>query len=195
MLLMRESSGASRIGSTTSAMPIFKVMCLTGALKMVVTKVLDPVHLFGYQLVLTRVAEECGGARTAYYYDLLLRQKLAKILEREAASVHGFLMNLVRDILGDAKAKVESSAKVAGRSSGKGGHGSQSSPPAAKNNKAGKKSWIRGGPRRLLGPVNGVGVVPVHARRGGPTKTSDRRKMAGVAKDSKSGNAWSSKRW
>ena len=78
---------------------------------MVVTKVLDPVHLIGYQLILSRVAEEFGGARTAYYYDLLLRQKLAKELDNGAASVHGFLMHLNRDILGDAKAKVESSAK------------------------------------------------------------------------------------
>ena len=50
---------------------------------MIITKVMDPAHLIGYQLVLTRVAEECGGARTAYYYDLLLRQKLAKELEKE----------------------------------------------------------------------------------------------------------------
>ena len=78
---------------------------------MVVTKVLDPVHLIKYQLILSRVAEEFGRAHTAYYYDLLLRQKLAKELENGAASVHGFPMHLDRDILGDTKAKVESSAK------------------------------------------------------------------------------------
>ena len=42
MLLTRESSGASRIGSTISAMPIFKVMCLTGGVKMVVKEGLGP---------------------------------------------------------------------------------------------------------------------------------------------------------
>ena len=89
----------------------FQGHVLDWGVKMVVTKVLDPVHLIGYQLILSRVAEEFGGARTAYYYDLLLRQKLAKELENGAASVHGFLMHLDRDILGDAKAKVESSAK------------------------------------------------------------------------------------
>ena len=47
--------------------------------------------------------QRSAGARTAYYYDLLLRQKLAEELENGAASVHG-----------DAKAKVEGSAKVAG---------------------------------------------------------------------------------
>ena len=77
---------------------------------MVVTKILDPVHLIGYQLILYRVTEEIGGACTAYYYNLLLRQKLAKELENGSASVHGFLMHLGRDILGVAKAKVENSA-------------------------------------------------------------------------------------
>ena len=89
----------------------FQGHVLHWGVKMVVTKILDPVHLIGYQLILSRVAEEIGGARTAYYYNLLLRQKLAKELENGAASVHGFLMHLDRDILGDAKAKVESSAK------------------------------------------------------------------------------------
>ena len=44
-----------------------------------------------------------------------------------------------------------------------------------------QESWIRGGPLRLLGhPVNGVGVVPVHARQDGPIRTTNIRKMAGV---------------
>ena len=89
----------------------FQGHVLDWGVKMVVTKILDPVHLIGFQLFLSRVAEEFGGARTAYYYNLLLRQKLAKELENGAASVHGFLMHLDRDILGDAKANVESSAK------------------------------------------------------------------------------------
>ena len=117
----------------------FQGHVLDWGVRMIITKVMDPVHLIGYQLVLTRVAEECGGERTAYYYDLLLPQKLAKELENGAASVHGFLLNLVRNILGDAKAKVESSAGVAGRLSGKGGHGLQSSSPATKSNKAAGK--------------------------------------------------------
>ena len=114
----------------------FQGHVLDWGVKMVITKVMDPVHLIGCQLVLTRVAEECGGVHTACCCDLLLRQKLAKELENGAASVHGFLLNLDRDILGDAKAKVESCAKMAGRLYGKGGHGLQSSPLAAKGNTA-----------------------------------------------------------
>ena len=40
-----------------------------------------------------------------------------------------------------------------------------------------------GSPRKLLGHrINGVGVVPVHVRQDGPTETTNKRKMAGVAK-------------
>ena len=111
MLLTRGNRGANRIGVDYLSYANFQGHVLDWGVKMIITKVMDPVHLIGYQLILTRVAEECGGARTAYYYDLLLRQKLAKELENGAASVHGFLLNLDRDILGDAKAKVENSAK------------------------------------------------------------------------------------
>ena len=83
------------------------------------------------------MAEECRSA-----HCVLLRSpsapELAKELENGAASVHGFLLNLDRDILGDAKAKVESGAKLAGRLSGKSGHSLQSSPPAKSNKAAGK---------------------------------------------------------
>ena len=173
----------------------FQGHVLDWGVKMVVTKVLDPVHLIGYQLVLTRVAEEFGGARTAYYYDLLLRQKLAKELENGAASVHGFLMNLDRDILGDAKAKVESSAKVAGRSSGKGGYGLQSSPPAAKGGKearkpgAGKSSDVAWSSDQW----SGRGASSRSPRRS--DKDVKQKKDGWGGKNSKSSNAWSSKRW
>ena len=169
----------------------FQGHVLGWGVKMVVTKVLDPVHLIGYQLVLTRVAEEFGGARTAYYYDLLLRQKLAKELENGAASVHGFLMNLDRDILGDAK----SSAKVAGRSSGKGGYGLQSSPPAAKGGKearkpgAGKSSDVAWSSDQW----SGRGASSRSPRRS--DKDVKQKKDGWGSKNSKSGNAWSSKRW
>ena len=68
----------------------FQGHVLHWGVKMVVTKILDPVHLIGYQLILSRVADEIGGARTAYYYNLLLRQKLAKELENGSASCAGF---------------------------------------------------------------------------------------------------------
>ena len=166
---------------------------------MVVTKVFDPVHLIGYQLILSRVAEEFGGARTAYYYDLLLRQKLAKQLENGAASVNNFLMHLDRDILGDAKAKVGSSAKR-----WPGGHLAkeamvcnlvhQQRRVQGKHKKPGD-----GSPRTVRGhQISGASVVPGHARRDGPEKKKKRRQTEEddwSSKNSKSGDTWSSRRW
>ena len=172
----------------------FQGHVLDWGVKMVIPKVMDPVHLIGYQLVLTRVAEECGGARTAYYYDLLLRQKLAKELENGAASVHGFLLNLDRDILGDAKAKVESSAKLAGRLSGKGGHSLQSSPPAKGNKAAGKPDAGKSSEVAWSSVQwSGRGASSRSPRRS--EKDGKQRKDGWGSKNSKSNNAWSSKRW
>ena len=107
-----------------------------------------------------------------------------------------FLLLLDRVFLGNAKEKVESSAKIAGRFSGKGGHGSHSNPPAAKATRHQERLML-GNPLRLLGhQFNGVGVVPVHARQDGPTRTTKKKKKDGWgSKNSKSDNAWSSKRW
>ena len=111
--------------------------------------------------------------------------------------MHGFLMHLDRDILGDAKAKVESSAKK-----WPGGHLAkvamvcnlvhQQRRVARKH-----KSLLLESPRTMRGhQISGASVVPGHARRDGPTKTSNRRKMIGIKKkNSKSGDTWSSKRW
>ena len=114
------------------------------------------------------MAEECRSAHCA-----LLRSpsapELAKELENGAASVHG-----------DARAKVESSAKVAGWLSSRGGHGLQSRSPATKGNKAAEYLAL-GDPLKLFGhQFDGAGVVPVRARRDGLTRTADKRKMARV---------------
>ena len=46
-----------------------------------------------------------------------------------------------------------------------------------------QESLMLGDPLRLLGhQVNGVGVVPGHARQDGPTRTTNKRKTAGAAK-------------
>ena len=81
---------------------------------------------------------------------------------------------------GDAKAKVESSAKVAGRLSGRGGHGLQSTSPATKSNKAAEYLALEVSLRLFGHQFDGAGVVPVHARRDGPTRTANKRKMARV---------------
>ena len=102
MLLTRESSGANRIGSTISL--------LHWGVKMVITKVMDPVHLIGYQLVLTRVQKSAEG-RALRITTISSCDKDGKERENGAASVHGFLLLLDRVILGNAKERVENSAK------------------------------------------------------------------------------------
>ena len=82
----------------------FQGHALDWGVKMIVTKVNEPANLVAYQLVLVRLAEEIG-ARTAYYYDLLLRMKLAKELESGMGNAHASLCSLDRDILSDAKQK------------------------------------------------------------------------------------------
>ena len=96
----------------------FQGHVLDWGVKMIVTKVITPAQLIAYQLVLARVAEEFGGVRTTYYYDLLLRLKLAKALENSSANVQEALCALDRDVLADAKSKVEVSAKLNGSAAG-----------------------------------------------------------------------------
>ena len=96
----------------------FQGHVLDWGLKMILTKVFTPVDLLGYQCVLARVAEEHGGVRTAYYYDLLLRLAVAKALEKDNADVQEMLCKLDRDVLTDAKSKVDKQVKSAGNPSG-----------------------------------------------------------------------------
>ena len=138
---------------------------------------MDPVRLIGYQLVFDPCAEECGGARTAYYYGLLLRQKLAKELENGAASVHGFLLLLDRVFLGDAKEKVGSSAKIAGRFSGKGGHGSHYNKTSGKTD-AGNSSEVAWSSIQW----SGRGASSRSPKRSDKDNRQKKKKMAGVVK-------------
>ena len=99
-----------------------------------------------------------------------------------------------RDVLGDAKEKVESSARLAGKS-GKGGTGSHSSPPAAKSNKAsekpdaGKSTEVAWSSRQW----SGRGARSRSPRRS--DKDNRQKKDGWGSKTSKSYIAWSSKRW
>ena len=89
---------------------------LDWGLKMIITKALTPVDVLSYQLILCRVSEEFGGVRTAFYYDILQRQKLAKALQNTPSiDVSTFLNKVDHDTLKDAQAKYDTKAKEAGR--------------------------------------------------------------------------------
>ena len=99
-------------------------------LKMAILQVIEPMQLLAYQYLLVWVAEEWGGVRTAYHYDLLMRQEMAKALERGEADLTKYLTKLDRDVLGDAKRKVDIKAQEAGRDAARLGQaGSQKAKP------------------------------------------------------------------
>ncbi len=87
---------------------------------MVIMKAITPIDLLAYQLVLTNLSEEHGGTRTTYYYDLLLRQKLAKQLQQGSTAITAVLGNLDREVLADAQSKVDKKAKDFGGKDAKG---------------------------------------------------------------------------
>lgn len=139
---------------------------LDWGLKMIVTKTLSPVDIISYQLVLCRIAEEYGGVRAAYYYDLLLRQKLAKALQNAPdVDVAAFLNKVDHDTLKDAQAKYESKAKEAGRDNarwrGSTGKGSSSTGEDKSWESASSKRQPSRSPRRHGGKQdNGKGGGP-----------------------------------
>ena len=139
--------------------------------KMVVTEILDPVHFIGYQLILYQVTGEIGEAITAYYYNLLLRQKLAKELENGSASVHGFLMLLGRDILGVAKVKVENVATCGLAVIWRRWLWFAIWSTSSEEWQGITEAWCwKVHERCVVIKISGANVVPGHARRDGPTK-------------------------
>ena len=74
--------------------------------------------------MLCRIAEEFGGVRTAYYYDILQRQKLAKSLQNSSGvDITAFLNKVDHETLKDAQAKYDAKAREAGRDQARGSKG------------------------------------------------------------------------
>eukprot|EP00959_Pyramimonas_sp_CCMP1952_P084539 1768306-Pyramimonas_sp.AAC.1 len=66
------------------------------------------------------MSEEQGGGRVVFYYDMLLRQKLAHALELgQNDQIEALLCKLDRDVLQDAKHQVSKRAEEASRVTGK----------------------------------------------------------------------------
>eukprot|EP00959_Pyramimonas_sp_CCMP1952_P023693 497851-Pyramimonas_sp.AAC.1 len=83
---------------------------------MVLSKVIAPVQYWAHEKQLARLCEERGGARVAFYYDLLLRQELARALEQgQGGQVEVLLCRLDRDVLEDASRKVKQRAEEVNR--------------------------------------------------------------------------------
>jgi len=93
----------------------FQGHLLDWGFKMIIMKVISPVQLLAYQHILIQVAEEWGGARTAYLYDILQRQQMAKALEIGESDLGSYLTTINRDLLSDAKRKIDLQMQEAGR--------------------------------------------------------------------------------
>ena len=158
---------------------------------MIVTKVIEPANLVAYQLVLVRLAEDIG-ARTAYYYDLLLRMKLAKELESGMGNAHASLCSLDRDIISDAKQKVECKAKVAGHIRIQGDKGTS---PATKGGKAAGKTGVRKASYGTYQSRSSARDAPSRSPHRSEKKDNKGKKDGLYGKDSKSSTNWDYKNW
>ena len=155
---------------------------LDWGIKMVVTKAITVQQLLAYQVVLTRVAEEYGGFRVCTHYDLLLRQKLARALEREEWwQLNTLLCDLDRDVLADATNSANKRIAETAKAAAKTGQasGSQPSRPAAHPGKGAGKGLAKGQPGQSQKPGRQV-KSPVRSRS--PPK-------------GKAGAEWHAKKW
>jgi hypothetical protein len=113
------------------------------------------------------VAEEYGGFRVCTHYDLLLRQKLARELERdERSQIETLLCTLDRDVLADAKNSAEKRVKETAKAATKTGQasGSQPSRPAPASSKGGGKGPSKGGKLPAQHPKGRQVHSPVRSR-------------------------------
>ena len=102
-------------------------------------------ELLAYIFNLCRISEESGGVRTAYQYDILRRRAMARALERGEASLTPFFASFDRDMVREAKDKVQARASEAGKFMARGQNSpSIGQPPAAKSGKKGFKGHAGG---------------------------------------------------
>jgi hypothetical protein len=115
--------------------------------KVILTKACSTADFLAYARSIILIAEEHGGVRTAYQYDVLQRRAMARALERDEVDLTPYFTKIDRDVLKDAKDKVEKHfAEIARASAPKGQAKGQPKGPqkgfddnaASSSNKGGK---------------------------------------------------------
>ena len=170
----------------------FQGHVLDWGVKMVVTRVISAEMLIAYQMIFARVAEEFGGVRTAYYYDLLLRLQLAKSLEDGSANVQDSLCKLDPEVLADAKQKVDVKAKVNGAALAKPQFSGSPAATSSKGGKGGGKAW---GGKHANAPAQSWSTDPWSQRSRSPTHKKEKEVQKHCGDSHKNRNKWGSRKW
>ncbi|CAK0890008.1 unnamed protein product, partial [Prorocentrum cordatum] len=114
--------------------------------KVILTKACSMADFLAYAHDIVRIAEEHGGVRTAYQYDVLQRRATARALEEDVVDLAPYFAEIDRENLADAKDKVNKSFTEAGRAVTAKGQRPKGQPKgcakgvADKGGKGGKKS-------------------------------------------------------
>ncbi|CAK0864260.1 unnamed protein product, partial [Prorocentrum cordatum] len=123
-------------------------------LKLILMKTATPLEVLGYSMLLSRVAEEEGGVRTAYQYDVMARLAMAKALERGDPDWNLHFTKVDADLAKQARSKVETRAAkaaraLAGKGAGKGKHGKGDAFGAKGSERSSGSAAARPPPRSL----------------------------------------------
>ena len=118
--------------------------------------------IFSYVHIMIRIAEENGGVRTAFQYDVLQRRAMAKALERDETDLSRYLTRIDVDLLRTAKDKVDKRFAELARASGAPKGQSKGQPKGA------SKSYGDGGSHATSGASSG-------GKGGKSAKGDDRR--------------------
>ncbi|CAK0911428.1 unnamed protein product [Prorocentrum cordatum] len=114
--------------------------------KVILTKACSMADFLAHAHNIVRIAEEHGGVRTAYQYDVLQRRAMARALEEDVVDLASYFAKIDRENLADAKDKVNRSFAEAGRAVTAKGQQSKGQPKgcakgaADKGGKGSKKS-------------------------------------------------------
>ena len=165
---------------------------LTWGIKLVLMKTCTQTHLLSYIFLLTRVAEEHGGAFTAYHYDLLARKAMAQKLEHEEGDVLHFFLKLDQDLLKEAREKAAAGSKKAAAFSQS--RGSASSAPQSAS-KGGGKGGSKGGGKNGGKPANPPRPAPSTPKARGRSRSRPKKDDYSKKGDWSKDGGWHGKSW
>ncbi|CAK0843843.1 unnamed protein product [Prorocentrum cordatum] len=168
---VRQSAAAKRGSAWIDKMDYVSFATFMGHLhewgfKVILAKAWSMADFFSCVHIMIRIAEENGGVRTAFQYDVLQRRAMAKALERGETDLSRYLTRIDVDLLRTAKDKVDkrfaelarasgapkgqSKGQPKGASKSYGDGGSHASSSASSGGKGGKSA--KGDDRRVRSP-------------------------------------------